>query len=479
MTRRIADAELRIFAPETSSPKEVIRGDDLESASLQERGQGEIDQGSFSIPNHAGEYDPADITSGDRLEFYLKLAGETGLKQYWTATAKPPSLTLDGGTRRQIELGARDFVAAVLSWRRAYRDFEDSQISGSQDSIVETLLRDNAPEIDRSQIAEINQETDIFANGRTVRTILVEDVAPVGDAIISQDGTALVFEPLPEITTKHPVTPEDFRGSIEISGSDSDLATLVRVNGGTAHEVDDEQLTQSATERVTETSRKTVQIQTRKSEVDRVQVWVDRDTSSQDDLVARLQSDRGGSPVEPDNRESDIVTKTLSPEFLADGDLTTFIFPTHTLAPGENPFLIVEASGSTGHLVGVDGSGTLTFQAEYPYPVLTNARDKAAADEYRRRDHRIQDDRLDSFPAVRDSARSYLRQNNSPARTISVTAESLRAHRLQPGEVVSVNPADWPQIPTSGPFVVVQRSTSLSPDARLATELELQEAGSI
>jgi hypothetical protein len=480
MPLSIADAELRVYHPNADQPHVSIPGRDLDSVTITERGQGAIDQGSFTIPNDHGRYDGVDITAGDRLELWLQLAGESQLNQFWTAVAKPPRITLAGGTRRSIEIGARDFVSAVLSWRRPYVDFEDAPIAGSPDAIVDSLLREEAPEIDRSQIGTVARETDTFVNGRDLRTVLVEDLAPIADAVIAQEGTALVFEPLQDVSVKYSLMPEDLRGSIDISGNDDDLATLVRVDGGTAHDTDDEQLSQSATTRVTRSDRIMTQVQTRKSEVDRVQVWTDPDDTSPDKLAVRLQSDRGGAPVAVELTESDIASKRLSPEFLADGGLTTFLLPSHTLAPNDNPWVIVEATGSTGHLVGTDGNGNLTYQAEYPYPLLTRARDEGAAGEYRRRDHRIRDDTLGTFAAVRDTARSHLQHNTAPTRTIDGEAESVRAHRLQPGDIVDTGVGDWSGAPVTGTYLVTRRSTTIDAESTmLSTELSLQEASSL
>lgn len=479
MPRKLADAELRVYEPNAQQPHLVIPGEHLSGVEMSERGQGEIDQGSFSIPNNDGTYDGADITTGDRLELQLQLAGESELNQYWTAVAKPPSVTLDGGTQRSIEISARDFVTAVLSWRQAYQDFEQRQIAGSPDAIVNTLLADQAPEIDRSQIATVERETDTFVNGRDLRTVIVEDLAPVGDAVIAQDDTALIFKPLPDVEVKHSLTPEDFRGSIDIGGSDDDLTTLVRVDGGTAHDSDDSQLTQTTTTRVTQSTRVLTQVQTRKSEIDRVKVWTDRDMDSSDELVVRLQADRGGEPVDVSSSESDIASKRLAPEFIEQGGMTTFLLPNHTLAPNDNPWLIVETTGTTGHLVGTNDAGDLTFEAEYPYPLLTRARDADAAADYRRRDHRIRDDTLGTFSAVRDSARSYLQHHNEPTREISGEADSLRAHRLQPGDLVDTA-GDWKGSPVTGPYLVTNRTTTLDAEAtQLTTQLTLQEAGSL
>lgn len=479
MPRQIADAELRVYEPRAEQPHLTVPGGDIGRIKIDERGQGEIDQGSFQIPNDSGKYDGVDITTGDRLELHLQLAGESGLSQTWTAVAKPPTWTLEGATQRSIDIGARDFVTAVLSWRQAYDGFDRRAISGSPDAILNSLLAAEAPEVGRGQIATVDKTTDLFVNGRDLRSILVEDLAPVADAVIAQDGTDLVFKPLPEVEVKHSLTPRDFRGTVQIDGADAELATLVRVDGGTAHDTDDSQLTQTQTERVTRTSPATTQVQTRKSEIDRIQIWTKRDSSSDDSLSVRLQADRGGQPVEIESGESDIASRTLAPQFLEDGGFTTFLLPEHTLAPGDDPWIIVESDGDTGQLVGTNDAGDLAFQAEYPYPLLTRARDEEAAREYRRRDHRLRDDTLGTYTAVRDRARSYLEHHNRPTRSISGEAESLRATRLQPGDIVDTTAGNWHGSPVTGAYIVTQRTVAISDGAQLSVDLSLQEARSL
>jgi hypothetical protein len=480
MSRTIVDAELRVYKPGASDPALNIPGGDIDTAELTERAGGRIDQGQFDIENTHGRYDDATITTGARLEFDTQLEGEASLTRRWTAVAKPPKYSLSGSRMRSISIPASDFATQVLEWRQAYRDFEQRQISGSLDAIVETLLEAEAPELDRSKIASVPQATDLFANGRTLRELIVEDLAPIADAIVAQDGTSLIFEPLADVDVKHALTPGDFRGEVSVDGRDDSLTTLVRVDGGTAHEIDDEQPTQSSTTRVTNTDRITAQVQTRKAEVDRVQIWTNPDSSTSDDLVVRLQADRGGSPVAVGNTQSDLARRRLSSGFLDDGGWTTFLLPDHNLNPGESPWLIVETTGSTGHDVGVDGSGNLAYKAEYPYPLLTRSLDGDAQSEYRRRDHRIRDDSLDTFAGVRDTARAHIRHNNRPTRRISGTAESVRAHNLSPGDAVGTTAADWQGAPVSGEYLVTERKTSYDGERnRITTTLTLQEAESL
>jgi len=129
-------------------------------------------------------------------------------------------------------------------------------------------------------------------------------------------------------------------------------------------------------------------------------------------------------------------------------------------------------------IANTDGSGNLTYTASYPYPLLTRARDSGAAGEYRRRDERITDDSLGTFQAVQDKATSRLRHATSPAWQISGEAESLRAHRLTPGDLVDATATDWQGAPVDGTYICMNRST-IYEGTRLTTELTLQEASSL
>lgn len=476
MTRVVADAQLDVFKPGETEPFLTVPGDDLETVETSERIQDAMDSGAMTIANHDAGY--SGITTGDRLEFKVQLAEETQLETHWTAVARTVTDSLEGGRRQRLEIEATDFVFTVLSWRLAYETFDGDPITGSSNAILDTLLEE-APEIGTGQIATISTTTDGFYNGRDLLSIVTEDLAPIADAIVAQDGTDLVFKPLADISPTAALAPTDFRGGVGVSRSDEQMANLVRVDGGTDHDSDAEQTVQDGTERVTDTNRVTTQIETRKSEVDRVLVHTVPDATSSDGITVRLQADRGGAPVDADDPTSDIAKKTLAAEFLAEDDWTTFILPAHTLAPQAFPWLIIEANGPDGHEIGIDTStGEPTYRAEYPFPLLTRIPDAQSQQEYRRRDHRIKDESIDSFTAVQDKARSYLRHHNGPERTLSGEAETVLAHSLSPGDAVTMR--EWDRVGVSGTWLVRERETSFNAGSnRLSTTLTLQEAVSV
>lgn len=483
MTRTIADdgLEIQAFKPGASSPFVTIPGDDVREVSIDERAQDAKDSGRITLDALGGRYASSDpITSGDKLVVRVRLEGETSLSDRWTAIVRSPEDTLEGGQLQTRTLPCEDFVFTVLSWRKIYETFDGAPIAGSSDAILDTLLTAEAPEIDQSRIGSFAETSDGFYNGRELLSIVTDELAPIADAVVYNDGESLVFEPLADVSATHPLTPADFRGSVSITRNDDDLANLIRVDGGTDHASDDEQPTQTAYQRVTDGSRLTTQVQTRKSEVARVAVHTRADSSSPDGIVVRLQADRDGSPVDVTDQQSDIVRKTLAQEFIANDGHTTFILPAHTLAPRENPWLIVEADGSTGHEIGVDSNGVPRYRAEYPYPLLSRLPREQSQDEYRRRDDRIKDESLDSELAVRDKARSIARHNDQPAITVKGAAQTLRAHRLAPGEAVDMQ--DWTPraADVSGTFLVSGRETTFDGGVnRLTTNLVLQDVDTI
>lgn len=480
MTRTIADAEIALYQPEASTPYVTIPNEDIRSLEITERVQDAMDSGQITIENQGGAYSTDyDITTGDRLEFRVQLAEQSSLQDRWTAIVRDPADVLEGATRQRLDLEATDFVFTVLSWRLAYETFESAPVSGSADAIVDTLVANEAPEIDRSGIQAVDVDTDGFYNGRDLLSIVTQDLAPIGNALVAQDGTTLVFKPLSGLTPQFALTPSDFRGEVKIATADSEMANLVRVDGGTDHDSDAEQTTHDGSTRVTDSSRLTTQIETRKSEVDRIQVYTQADGTSADGLTVRLQADRNGSPVAIDDPSSDIVRKTLASDFLAADGWTTFIMPAHTLSPQSYPWLIIEADGADGHDVGTDSSsGEPAYKAMYPFPLLTRIPDTGSQREFRRRDHRIKDDSLDSFAAVQDKARSYLKHHTEPRRTLSGDAESLDAHDLSPGDAVDLY--GWDSVGLSGTWLCRERTTTYDGSTnRLSTSLSLQEVATL
>lgn len=472
MTRQIADAELRAYSPGESTPF-VTLSDSITGLNITESAQVAIDSGSIEIENTDGVIsDATRITSGDRLEFLTKLTGESSLSTRFVALARDVTDTLEGGDVRRVSIELTDFVFSVLSFRTADGAFEAVDVG----TIADTLVGAEASEIGRSQIDTVGTDATLTVSGRVLLDVLQSDLAPEGDAVIAGDGTDLVFRALDDVGIKHDLTPADLRAPIDVKRVDDELINRVRIDGGIDTALDDEQPTQSATTRVDNSTRETVQIQTRKSEVGAIDVYTLPDSTANAGLTVRLQAARSGSAVDPADTESDIARRKLAPAFLADDGFTRFELPDHDLAPAEDPFAIIEGAGSTGHDVGTDGSGNVTYRSFHPFPLLARAEAGDSQSEYRRRDRRRRDSQLGSEQAVQDAAQAMLRHRSEPKRRLTAGANSTRAHTLAPGEAVRL--ADFSVSDVSGTFLVTERRTNYD-GSLLRTELTLADTATI
>ncbi len=474
--RQVVDARLDVFKPDntTTTPDFTVPADDIHGVEIARRLQDLKDSGAITLDNTTGVYaESKDITTGDKLKFYTQLAGESSLTRRWTAVAHPPSYQ-SGVGYKTVEIEASDFVFSVLSWRIAFNSFESTQISGSSSAIVNTLLENNCPEIDRSLIQSVNVSTDYSLNGGDILEAM-SDLGDRGDAAVYNQDESLVFKPLSAIET---VLGADYStrhfASLDVSGSDDDLANQIRVAGGQGRAIDDQQTTQDSHTTVTDSSRITHQISTRKSEVDRIELYTSK-TGSDENFIVRLQKDENGSPVAIGDSQSDIVRRELDPTFVSDGGWTTFIFPEHTL-PEANPWVIIETNGSSGQDIGVDSStGNPAYKAYFPYPLIVRTSNRRSVDEYRGREARIKDDSLGTLDAAKDEAQSQLRHRSDPDKSVSATANSVAAHNLQPGDGVD---ATFPDLNLNSVVAVTERKDSYD-GASLETTLEMKQVSSL
>jgi hypothetical protein len=473
MVRKIAEIQLRVFKPGDTSPTVTIPTEDIGSFQVDERISDAKDSGSLFLEN--SEDQATEITSGDKLKIDTRLVGEPSLTNRFTGLARSPTDEVRGGNIQRRDIDLVDFVFGVLSNRLIFESFEDVQLSGTPDSILETILRQEAPEIGRSQISAVSRTTDLFLDGRSLFDVVTEDLSALSDAFVTQDEEDIIFRPLQDVRASTILTPSDLFAPLQIERNDDNLVNTVRVSGGTDFKQDDSQTGQSSFQTVTDSSRITQAIETRKSEIDRIEIFTSPN-SNNEAMRVRVQSTRNGTAVAPGDTTSDVASATVSKSELTQGGFTTFRLPSHTLGPQENPVVIVESTGPNGHQVGTDGSGGLIFRSSFSFPLLTRAIDKQSVDEFRRRDKRIQDDSLETFPAVRDKSQSVLDRRSQPEVTIQAEANSVKAHNLDPGDGVSLQGFGVSDI--SGNFLVRERATSFV-GVELRTELTLERAQTI
>lgn len=475
MTLLVSNADIQAFKPATtgSSPDFTVPQDDIESASMTHRLQRRKDTGSFDLNNDTGQYgdNGNPIKSGYRLEFRVTTESDTSLTRRWTAIAKSPTFERLGGGLGRVDIPAVDYVFWMLDHRTVENAFTDTQISGTSSSVLETILSNNASEVDQSKISTITDTADFFWDSKSLMTA-VGEIADRADAVIGADDQSLTFDRLGTLSPEWTLTGSDF-GTLTAPRTDDSLVNTVRVDGGTDTAIDDEQTTQSSTTTVTDSSRIQHQLSTRKSELDKIEVWTSP-SGSGEDVIVRLQVDDGGSPKAPGDRESDIARKTLDSAFLASSDYTTFLIPDHDL-PEPNPWMLIESSGSTGQDIGVDGSDNPTYKAHFPFPISIRVEDDESQNNFRERQERIRQDNLTTREAARSVGEDHLFHNNEPEQTIEFDAVSQRAHDLSTGDVITVNEPDDRAV---GEFVVTGIAESFD-GVRLDTTITAQQTASL
>jgi hypothetical protein len=441
---------------------------------IRENIQDAIDSGSLELETTDIPFDGTDrITSGDRIEIKTRLVGEASLTTRTVLIARDISdeVTAGGGVRR-VTIEVTDFPQTLLSFRVSDAVFNDVDVG----DVVDSLVADAAPIIGRSQIETVGKTVTININGRKTLDVLTQELAPAGDAILGHDGTDLIFRQISTITPQFTLDTADLHTPISVNRIDDELVNRVRVDGGTGSALDDSQPNQSSTVRVDNSTRRTVQVETRKSEIDAVEIFTVPDSTASDGLIVRLQAARGGSPVDVTDTESDVTRRQLSPDELTQSGLTEFKLPDHSLAPAENPFLIIEGVGSTGHDIGVDSNNNVTFKTFFPFPIISRIAESNSVNEFRRRDLRRRDDQLENEAAVQDAVQAVLRHRVEPQRRINAQAATPRAHRLQPGEAVDASAI--PVDDVSGGYIVTERASTFR-GTRLDTELTFEDADTI
>jgi hypothetical protein len=511
MTRPIrpGGVELRVFKPDndTTTPDFVVGGPDGDPGEIVgatvTRSLGPFkDQSKFAVENRGGRYRTGaeTITSGDRVEFYVDLGGEAGAwgagvwgRGTWgdhtdgvfarrlTGVVRNPKVSLDGAGASTLSFTAEDFVGFVLAARTVERGFEERQAAGASGSIINWIVRDKCPEIDRSRIGTIDDRLTMRFNAENVLKA-VRKIVKRGDVALRSDGRALVVEPRSGLSDPanlaFELAPDDW-GTGDWEANDDDTANHVRVDGGTSEASLDKQETQSDYRTVTKSSRITHQLAVPKSEVSSLEVWTDPTrTGSGDGIVVRLQKDDGGAPLDPATPELDLARKTLASDFLEVAGYTTFGLAGNNVLD-DQPWLLIEGDDSddgSGQDVGIDAlTGEPTYRAYYPYPVSSRLRDPDSIAEFRRREAQMTDNSLESLQAVGEAAEGELRERSALEKTFEFDAQSTRAHALAPGDAVDI---DIPTAGAAGRYALTRRKDTYA-DGQLATEVTLQDAETI
>lgn len=503
MSRTVQEARVEVYRPtnESDSPNFEIPDSDVDSVNAGLKLSEQVDEGTIVLHNHDGTYSGGEraLYVGDRLDFYVSLASDTyawadkrtppwgpgmggwgGELLRWSARVLDPKFVRGGPTESYLELKCEDFVSGVMNDRVVYNAFESAPIAGSEDAILNTVLRQECPEIDRSRLDSVGTTTSVAADGTSVLDLALE-LARRANAVMYPRRDRLVFKPVAEISPTWTLDPVADMGTFSHGFDGGSVSNVVRVDGGSNHAIDDEQpvVDDNWGVTVTEASRATFQVSTRKSQLDRIELWTRPNyTGSEESLNVRVQKDDGGAPIAPGDSDSDIDSKQLSHEFLAGNDWTSFLLNDHTL-PEPNPWILVETDGSEGQRLGVkhnsNSADEVAYKAHYPYEVAIQVRDGNSMKRHGRREKRVKKDNIVTTEGAKDRAEAHLAHDATPESEFSAPALSRRAHGLIPGEVFH---AEEPRERLVGDFIVTGRTDTYD-GAKLSSDLHAAEVSSI
>jgi len=500
------NARLELFKVGTSTangPDRTISAVDILETEFTRRINRRKDSGSITLANDDGKFTSnapqgGDIVAGDRLDFYVDFgdgrvygAGEYGDGAYgvgpksefrWSALVRNPEYERLGPNRSLFHAEIEDFAFGVMAMRDAYNVFDDRSVAGSSDAILNTLLTNECPELDTSKLQSVSHKTSYTADGTNVLEIGV-DLASRANAVMYSRKDSLVFEAKSGVVDKGTLAPNDI-GTFSAPEKDSGIANSVRVDGGTDYSLDDEQTTQNGYTTVDSSNRLTFRVDTRKSMLDRVELWTNpTGTNSAEDVTVRVQKDDGGAPVDEGDESSDVVNKTLASDFLADDGFTTFLFGDHTL-PEPRPWIIVESDGSTGQEIGVDtgstsesGDDQAAYKAHYRFGITVRLEDLPSQDNYRQRDQRIKKENVVSTSEARAVADEKLNHDASPNPELNASALSDTARKLEPADKVTM-PSAFARERVNGDYLVTEISDSYTA-AKLNTTIKFVEVESV
>lgn len=461
---------------------------DVAGFDIAERAQDLKDSASLTIQNNGGKYSHT-IDHGDRLELYIARDGSVpedpayydNPDHYWTGVVRPFSIEGEGASVYTISANAEDFVFGVLSMRTVTNAFEDRRIvtGGDPDStelgILDYILEENAPEIDRSQLPDDKHErTSIRMTGANLLEAVIELANRLGVVLYANHKRLEMVDPV-TVTPTFEGAGADY-GTWSVDFNDDHLHNDIQVLGGTNYRLDDEVTDIGSHTEVGGTTRLMRQIPTRKSEIDRVQIHTQRQSGADNNLVVRLQADKNGAPVSPSDNDSDLARRVLADEFISENDWTEFLLPSHTFPPQQNPWLIVESEDdSAGHYVGLDPNGSLAYKSFYPFSVTVRIEENDSMDRYRRRETFKTYEAAQTFSDARDHGNAYADRYAQPDITMTLDADSERFHDLSTGSVVNF---DIPAARADGDFVCVERASTFN-GTTINTELTFRDLATL
>lgn len=421
------------------------------------------ESGAYSTSPYGEMYDGEDtleydLSVGDMIVFNVEVIdGNDQLSTIsWTGRVQPTEHKRDqlGRADASLDASATDYVGDILSDRKVTRTWINKDVG----KVIRDVVQRKANEVDASNVPDLGVTTDVFFDQRDCWDGVMT-LANRADSIVYAVGNQLHVQPISGLSLDFKLTREDYALPWSTHTSD-DLKNVVRVDSGVTRQEEDAQETQTGWHRVTASDRLLVQLTARKSTIHSIDLYVDQ-VADNEDLRIRLQADDGGTPIEVGNTESDIDMSEWGADELPTQGWHTFFFSDHKL-PDRNPWLIIESEGDTGHDVGINDTGVPTYVSYYPHPVNFEVSSQDSIEQFGgARETSLQKQNLATLTAARDAARGELAKRAFPPKTVAFSAESPRAHLLEPGDMFTV---DEKQEDAVGEFVATEVSRTYDAD---------------
>lgn len=478
---KISTPRLEIHKPGNDDPDDeadhIIAGDDIQFAEESQRVDKFKDVGIVEIWNGDGRH-AGKITSGDMARFLVRVEDDADVKHRFTGMVRNVRYERSHDESGFIEVELGGYVGEIMASRRFSGARENRPIAtepGVGDGLINELIRRECPELDRSGIQPIPKTADVFLRQNRIKPV-VDGLAAQGRAVVWGEDTTVKTATLSGLSPEFSIGKGDITGEYSYNILDDELANDVRIDGGDDYAEENRNEGVDAYETVTEADPHTFEFNTRKSEVDRIQLWTRPNdaAASDDEITVRLQAPNsdGTGPIAPGDDESDVARESLTSEFLADDGFTEFVFGSNSL-PSRDMWVIVEGTG--GHELGVDTDGDAVFVQFFPFPVIAAQSDESSISEYRRREYAENDDSLRSRDSVRNRVAEVLDDRSQPKERVEIEAESRRTHDLSPGDVVTFS---RPRDAISGEWVVLEREDVFD-GVNLQTNLTIQEVSTL
>lgn len=520
MTISTFESYVEVYRPESDiggSPDIVIPRADLRNGSYSLRGRERKDGGSITVHNDGGAYTadadgdrlPASerIMSGDAVQVYASLQGDepvmgdgivgeggTGGKHHlFTGMVRDVEYTSRGPNTSTMTLVVDSYVGGVLSFRTVTDRFNDVPAAGTADSILDTLIREYAPEVD-TRFDSFPETLSYTADGENLFDIVRAIVARI-DAEAYAHRNTLVVHNQSSVGLNSEVSASDF-GDISVRESDIGLANAIRVNGAESEAVDDTNPdtldttsepyqdgttafspTNYAT--VTQSSRQTFRVSTRKARLASVELWTRINGASEENITLRVQIDdgTGTAPIAVNDASSDIVNTDRDPTDetagITDDGWTRFNFGDHTL-PEPDPWVIVETDGDTGQDIGLEGGGGSepAMVARYQFNLAVRQSDSDSRARHRRRDQTLTRANISTLEEAQELGNQAIDERAVPQSTVQAPVNSLDGFHLSVNDAVDTT---W-AAEEAAPAEVVVREKNIDFDGSvLRTTVTMEE----